>query len=154
MANRCEQLIRKIAKRLHEQQKAKLWKIPNDLRITSSGVLAFGDQSPVDFMGHTITGRALFVECKDLVSTSCPIGKSGIKPHQWLALEECHRAGGLAILVWAHMDFISALDMDLIRSLTRGRKSISWKAIPDEWVRPFGEAGIMELFDKHRIGGS
>jgi len=154
VSNRCEQLVRKVAKTLTDNQKAKLWKIPNDLRITSSGVMVFGEVCPSDFIGHTVTGRALMVECKDLRSTALSLGKSGLKPHQWLALAECHRAGGLALLVWSHLDFLSVLDMDLIRSLTRGRKSISWTAIPDSWVRPFGEAGLVELFDQHCIGGS
>ena len=154
MGNRLEKLVRKVAKNLRDQQKAKLWKMPNDLRITSSGLLTFGDQTPVDFVGHNNQGRAVLIECKDYISPSLALGKGGLKPHQWMAMQECHDVGGIAILLWSHYELIAAMDMDMIRSLVRGRKSISWKAIPDGWVRPFGEVGVMALFDKHRVGGS
>ena len=154
VSNRLENIVRRAARSLREAQKAKLWKIPNDLRITTSGLAVFSDQSPSDFMGHTIQGRAIMLECKDIKAPSLAFGRSGLKAHQWIALQECHDAGGLALLAWSRGDWVSLLDMDLVRALSKDRHSIPWAKIPEQWVRPFTEHGMIELFDQHRIGGS
>lgn len=139
--------MRRVARSLEEKQRGKLWKMPNDLRITSSGAAIFGEKGPADFFGHTNTGRAVLIECKDIKTISLPLGSRGVKPHQWIALAEIHAAGGIGLVVWAKEDDVAVLDVDMIRSLTRGRKSVSWRAIPPQWKHPFGELGILALLE-------
>lgn len=148
MTNRLEKMVRRVAQSLEERQRGKLWKLPNDLRITGSGRAVYGDKGPADFFGHTDTGRAVFIECKDIKAPSLAMGDRGVKPHQWVALLELDRANGIAAVLWAKGEEVALLDVGMIKSLTRGRKSISWKAIPGEWKRPLSHVGIMDLLDK------
>ncbi len=151
MTNRLETMIRRVGRRLEEKQRAKLWKLPNDLRITGAGEMIYGDKGPADFFGHTCSGRAIFIECKDIKSTSLALGARGLKPHQWLAIAELTKSGGIGLVIWAREDFVTIIDVDMIQSLTRGRKSVSWEAIPGEWKTPFGEPGIMALLERHQV---
>jgi len=149
--NRLETMVRRVGRKLEELQRAKLWKMPNDLRITSSGEAVYGEKGPADFYGHTSSGRAIFIECKDIKATSLALGSRGIKPHQWIALAELHRAGGIGLVVWARGEMVTVLDVDMIKSLTRGRKSISWKAIPGKWKHPLTQPGIIALLEQHSV---
>lgn len=151
MANRLETKIRRVARSLEERQRAKLWKFPNDLRITASGEAVYGDKGPSDFIGHTKSGRAVFIECKDISGPNLSLGSRGLKPHQWIALAELHKSGGIGLVVWSRGDQVTVLDVDMIRSLTRGRKSISWRAIPDEWKASFSESAILELLERQDV---
>ena len=151
MTNRLEKIVRRVAKELEENQRAKLWKLPNDLRITSSGEAVWGEKGPADFFGHTITGRAVFIECKDIKSGCLSMGTRGIKAHQWIALAEMTRCGGIGLFIWAHEDEVAVLGTDLIYSLARGRKSVSWKSIPPENKHELGHSGIMDLLKNHSI---
>ena len=110
-----------------------------------------GEKGPADFFGHTCSGRAIFIECKDIKSSSLALGARGVKPHQWIALAELTKAGGIGLVIWAREEMVAVLDVDMIKSLTRGRKSISWVAIPGEWKTPFSEPGIMSLLERHQI---
>ena len=148
MTNRLETMVRKVAQSLEERQRAKLWKMPNDLRITGSGTAVYGERGPADFFGHTDTGRFVFIECKDIRAPSLALGARGIKPHQWIALAELDRAGGVGIVMWARDKQVALIDVDMIKSLTRGRKSVSWKAIPGEWKRPLSHSGILDLLEQ------
>jgi hypothetical protein len=115
---------------LRAQQRATLWKIPNDLRITGHGTMTHGDQTPADFVGFSAIGRVILVECKECQRPSLPLSKQGLKPHQQLALQECGRAGGIALLLWKRGEEIAVLDHDMIRVLGRDRRSIPWRAVP------------------------
>ncbi len=149
--NRLETMMRRVGKALEEDQRAKLWKLPNDLRITSSGKAVWGEKGPADFFGHTCTGRAVLIECKDIKATSLSMGSRGLKPHQWIALAELTRSGGIGLVVWAREAAVAILDVDMIHALSRGRKSLSWKAIPPKWKHELSHSGIMDLLDKHQI---
>ncbi|MEE8519500.1 MAG: hypothetical protein V3S98_10290 [Dehalococcoidia bacterium] len=149
--NRLETMVRRVGRKLEELQRAKLWKLPNDLRITGSGEAVFGEKGPADFFGHTSSGRAIFIECKDIRAPSLALGSRGVKPHQWIALAELTRSGGIGLVIWAREEMVAILDVDMINSLTRGRKSISWKAIPGEWKHPLTQPGILALLEQHQI---
>lgn len=151
MTNRLEQKMREVARLLEEKQRAKLWKMPNDLRITSSGEAVYGDKGPADFIGHTASGRCVFIECKDIQATALSLGSRGIKPHQWIALAELDRSGGIGLVVWARREEIAVLTVDMVRSLTRGRKSISWRAIPEEWKANLDSSDILVVLEKVNV---
>jgi penicillin-binding protein-related factor A (putative recombinase) len=146
-----ERVVRKVAERLHDRQKAKLWKIPNDLRITTSGEAIWGDQNPADFFGHTITGRFVLIECKNIQGSRLSLGTRGLKPHQFLALQEAHDTGAIALVVWARQEQVAVLDMDMIRRLTASRRSVGWSTIPAKFIRPYDEEGILELLETHHV---
>lgn len=149
--NRLETMVRRAGRKLEELQRAKLWKMPNDLRITSSGEAVYGEKGPADFFGHTSSGRAIFIECKDIKSGCLALGSRGLKLHQWIALTELHNCGGIGLVIWAKEDMVTILDVDMIKSLTRGRKSVSWRAIPGEWKHPLTQPGILALLEQHQV---
>lgn len=144
-----ERVVRAAGKRLTEKQQAKLWKIPNDLRITSSGECAWGDRLPCDFIGHTAHGRAILLECKQTRGTRLPVGPRGLKAHQFIALQEAHDAGAIALVIWARGKDVAAIPMDMLCHLLEGRKSIAWYSIPPRYVRTFTVEGVVELLEKH-----
>lgn len=146
-----ERLVRAVAGRLHDRQKAKLWKIPNDLRVTSSGEAIWGDQNPADFFGHTINGRAILIECKEISGARLALGTRGLKPHQYLALQEAHKTGAIALVIWARAGRVAVLDMDMIRKLTENRRSVGWSTIPPRFIRAYDEEGILELLETHHV---
>lgn len=130
MGNSLESDTRAAGRYLHDHQMARFWKIPNDLKITSGGFAVFAEQTPCDFMGFTSSGRALLIECKECKASSLSMGSRGLKPHQWLALQECHDAGGIAVLLWRRKGVDAILDVDMIRKFSKGKLSIPWSAIP------------------------
>lgn len=130
MPNKLELAVRNATRTLRMQQRATLWKVPNDVRMTSEGTLVHGDQMPADFVGFSAIGRVILIECKESIRTALPLGKAGLKPHQQLALQECGRAGGIALVLWRKEDVTAALDHDMVRVLSRDRRSIPWKDIP------------------------
>jgi penicillin-binding protein-related factor A (putative recombinase) len=129
MTNALEMHVRKVAWALHDHQLARLYKIPNDIKV-NEGVIVHGEQTPCDFIGFTVTGRAILVECKMFQQPSLPVGAKGLKAHQLKALTECHKAGGIGLLVWQRGDELAVIDPDQVMAYSRGRKSIPWKAIP------------------------
>ena len=146
-----ERTVKAAAQRLNDKQLAKLWKIPNDLRITAAGEAVWGDQNPCDFMGHTINGRAILIECKQIQGARLTLGSRGLKPHQYLALQEAHDANCLALVIWARDDKVAVLDMDMVRKLTENRRSVGWSQIPHKFIRAFSEEGILELLEAHHV---
>ena len=101
-------------------QIAYLFKIPEEFK-----------QTPCDFCGHTVNGRAIMIECKQVKRTYLPIGKDpGIAPHQWLALKQAHNCGANSLLVWRNGDETAMLTFSEIEPFKESRKSIPWAEIP------------------------
>lgn len=146
-----ERLIRKAAKSLREYQVATMWKIPNDLRITGSGLATYADEQPADFIGHTTTGRVIMVEAKQHKGDRLPLySKGGITPYQWTSLLECHKAGGIALIVWQRGDEVATLDMDMVQALATDRRSIAWKKIQKSFCHPATtDTAHLTIFEPH-----
>jgi penicillin-binding protein-related factor A (putative recombinase) len=143
---RLEAIVRKAAKSLSDRQIARIHRwaeaketklIPSRCRCgnVSSTLAVIHTEAPgADFWGYTVAGRVILIECKENGTASLPIGGTGLKPHQAAALLEAHRAGGIALLAWYRKDEIAVIDVDLIRSLTKDRRSIPWKEIPPQYI--------------------
>ena len=138
MTNALEAHVRKIAIALHEHQKARLYKIPNDIRIVDNQII-HGGQTPADFMGFTITGRVILLECKMRKQKSLEIGPKGLKAHQQIAIKEAHRAGGIGLLAWMNDDQVAVIDADQVNLYRKGRKSIAWVNIPAKFKHVLNE---------------
>lgn len=138
MSNALEAHVRKVAAALHDHQKARLYKIPNDIRIVDDQVI-HGGQTPSDFFGFTVTGRVILLECKMRAQTSLEMGPKGLKAHQQIAINEAHRAGGIGLLVWMNVDAIAVIDAGQVNTYRKGRKSIAWKDIPAKFKHPLDE---------------
>ena len=132
MANDLETFVRSVAQSLHEHQIARLYKIPNDIKIVNGEVI-HAEQTPVDFIGFTITGRVILIECKMRKSTSLSLGPAGLKAHQQIALNEAHRSGGIGLLVWQNDTQIAVIDYGQVNAYRLGKKSIAWKDIPSKF---------------------
>jgi len=147
-----ERLIRKAAVALHDYQVAKLWKIPTDLRITAGGLATYGEEMPADFLGHTVSGRAVMIEAKQHNSPRLPIGsKGGVTPYQWTSLLECHKAGGIALIVWQNGDQVCTMDMDMAQALSADRRSIPWHGIPAKFIHEIDNTSHLELFEPYMV---
>lgn len=133
--NYLELRVQRVADTMHDHQVARLFKIPNDIRM-ADGEITHGAQTPCDFLGWTITGRAIAIECKMFKQPSLPVGEKGLKAHQLIAIKECHQAGGVGLLVWQREDDIAVIDPDQVMAYSKGRKSIPWKSIPTRYKRP------------------
>ncbi len=153
MPNKLELLIRKAGRDLADHQVCRLFKVPEEM-----------SQTPCDFFGYTRIGQAILVEAKMVTRTALPIGSSnGLQPHQWNELCDAHRAGALALIVWANGGVAVCLSMEQAFSFSRGRKSIPWRDIPKKMHRPLagtdahlrllepwisvGEADPLSVFD-------
>lgn len=133
--NALELHVRGVAAALHDHQVARLYKIPNDVRF-DGGKTIHGGQTPCDFMGWTITGRAVAIECKMFKGPSLPFKyDTGLKAHQMLALMECHKAGGIGLLVWQRKLEIAIIDPDQVAHYSKDRMSIPWKVIPAKFKK-------------------
>jgi penicillin-binding protein-related factor A (putative recombinase) len=133
--NDLELNVQHVANQMHDNQVARLYKIPNDIRLGGDEV-TYGGQTPCDFMGWTVAGRAIAIECKMFKQPSLPVGPKGLKAHQLIAITECHKAGGIGLLVWQHEDELAVIDPDQIATYSKGRKSIPWKSIPAKFKKP------------------
>lgn len=123
--NALERMLRAAGRELPDYQIARFWKIPEEMQ-----------QTPCDFMGFTASGRVIMIEAKQVTRSSLPIAMSpGLLPHQYGALDECNRAGGLALLCWAQRGICATLSFDQVERYSRGRKSIPWDTIPDRYMR-------------------
>jgi hypothetical protein len=134
-----------VARALHENQKARLYKIPNDIKIVDGAVI-HAEQTPVDFMGFTITGRVILLECKVCTAKSLPIGPRGLKAHQHIAISEAHKSGGIGLLAWQHGLQVAVIDAAQVNAYRRGYKSIAWKNIPDRYKHALDEDPIRFLW--------
>jgi hypothetical protein len=148
-----ERLIRKAARALHDYQVAKLWKIPTDFKMLGDGELAFGEEQPADFMGHTVGGRAIMVEAKMHCEPRLPIGsKSGVTPYQWTSLLECHKAMGLALIVWQRGAEIAVFDMDVACELSKKRRSIPWGKIQKRFLHSMESPSVhLDMFEPYLL---
>lgn len=133
MTNALERRVRIVAKSLHENQIARLHKIPNDMKILGNKAI-HGEQTPADFIGWTAGGRVIVIECKMCLESSLQIGGKGLKPHQLIALREAHDSGGLGLLVWQRKEEIAVIDAAQILAYSKMRKSIPWQAIPFKFI--------------------
>lgn len=138
MTNALEAHIRKVARALHDHQLARLYKVPNDIRLVD-GEVVHGDQQPADFLGFTITGRVIVLEAKMRKSKALELGPRGIKAHQRIAITEAHRAGGLGLVAWMNGRRIAVIDASQVKVYSEGRKSIPWSAIPDRFMHTLEE---------------
>ena len=138
MTNALETTVRQVARALHEHQVARLYKIPNDIKIVDGQVI-HAEQTPVDFMGFTITGRVILLECKMRKAPSLALGPNGLKAHQQIALNEAHKAGGLGLLAWQNNEVVAVIDASQVNAYRKGKKSIAWKDIPDKFMHHLPE---------------
>ncbi len=132
MTNALERRVRIVAKCLHENQIARLHKIPNDMKILGDKAV-HGEQTPADFIGWTASGRVIVIECKMCEAPSLGINSSGLKPHQLIALREANDSGGLGLLVWQRESQIAVIDADQVKLYSQCRKSIPWRFIPADF---------------------
>lgn len=102
--------------------------LPVQREMNDRGELVFAKPSPFDVYGVQIkTGKFLGGELKHYKSARLPVGtKSGVKLHQWIALQSFHRAGALVFLWWKRGDIALRLTVPQIEELKEGRKSIRW----------------------------
>ena len=138
MADELERLLRKAGRELPSYQVARFWKIPEEMA-----------QTPCDFMGFTAHGRVILIEAKQVRRVSLPLCKSpGLLPHQFGALDECNRAGGLALVCWAVGDVCATLSWDMVLEFSRERRSVPWRKIEERFHRPMrGDGAHLTLLD-------
>lgn len=134
-----EALLRRAGRELADWQVCRFWKIPEEMQ-----------QTPCDFMGFTAWGRAVLIEAKQVNRTSLPISNSpGLLPHQFGALEECNRAGGLALVCWARGDECAVLSFDQVLEFSYLRRSIPWGKIEKKYLRSMsGPRAHLELLSQ------
>jgi len=146
--NQLELKIAEAGRALEASDVARLWKWEVPVRIRTERTQCpkcsasypvsqalFTRPTGADFFGYTSSARAILIECKMLNKTSLPLGETGLKAHQFIHLRDCHNAGGIALLVWQQYDATAVIDMDIVQSLSEGRKSIPWKDIPTKFIK-------------------
>jgi len=138
VAGELERLLRKAGRELPHYQVARFWKIPEEM-----------SQTPCDFMGFNAHGRVILIEAKQVRRVSLPINaKPGLLPHQFGALDECNRAGGIALVCWAVGGVCATLSWDVVLELSRERRSIPWRKIEERFLRPMtGANAHLALLD-------
>lgn len=129
-----------------------MWKWPTDTSSTTvlsrcsscqaavpSEQIVYTTRTGCDFFGFTRHGRVIMLEAKEHQGPSLPIDVAdghGVKHHQMTHLRDCHRAGGIALVVWRRDREVAVLDVDMIERLSSGRRSVAWAAIPESFRRP------------------
>ena len=138
LKNFLEHLLRKAGDELANYQVARFWKVHESL-----------ERTPCDFMGFTVTGRAILIEAKMVNKTSLPIGvMPGLLAHQVVALEEANKAGAISLVCWSRGDDCACLSWDMVRALSRGRRSIPWAKIEKRFLRSLsGDDAHLRLLD-------
>lgn len=117
--NACEKFVDDAERVLRARQLCTYWKIPNDLETLK--------KTPCDFIGHTIRGRAILIECKATSAPRVAVPHArGIKGHQWVALRDAHRCGAISAIVWLHGDEIAVIPFPEAERLLASRRSIPW----------------------------
>jgi hypothetical protein len=118
MGMKLELRLREVFRQLYDQQVAFVFKVPEALQ-----------QTPCDFFGWTVKGRAIAIEAKQVTRNALPIGSSnGLAPHQVLALRQASECGAHSILVWQHGEKIMPMHWYQAVGLFEGRKSIPLSA--------------------------
>jgi hypothetical protein len=126
MSNKLEILLRRAGRELADYQVARFFKVPEELA-----------QTPCDFFGYTVIGRAILIEAKMVERPSLPIGNDpGLQPHQWNELADANRAGALSLVCWARGGICATLSFDLAAKLAEDRRSIPWEKIEKKYLRP------------------
>ena len=126
MTNKLEALLRKAGRELMDHQVARIFKVPEEMT-----------QTPCDFFGYEVGGRAILIEAKMVERPALPVGNSpGLRAHQWNELLDAHRAGALALIAWSRGNVCKVIDMALAVKLSEGRASIPWSSIDDQYARP------------------
>jgi len=134
MKNDLELVVREAGRKLADYQIARIFKVPEELQ-----------QTPCDFFGYTVTGRAILIECKQVYRTSLPIGKSpGLSAHQWNELCDASRAGCLALICWARGKLCATISVGQAAELSEGRRSIPWDGIDPDFHRPLKALEILD----------
>ena len=137
MSNKLEIILRKVGRELADYQVARIFKVPEEMQ-----------QSPCDFFGYTVYGRAILIEAKMVDRESLPICSSpGLLPHQWGELSDANRAGALTLICWSRGSTVAVISMDMAIALSGGRKSIPWSAISPEYMRPLAITHSLQLLD-------
>lgn len=81
---------------------ARMVKIPTPMRITGQrGAIRMcvpDEKSTVDYMGHLLGGRAIYVEAKKLADTRLNFANR-LPPHQRAALSQAHDEGAVSVLL-------------------------------------------------------
>jgi hypothetical protein len=148
MQERLEAMVRKAARTLEARGTCRLWKIPNDLRITGSGQMTWGEWTPCDFFGHTRKGTVVMIECKDISGDR--IRKGGeLRPQQLESLDTCQISGGYAGLLWAHQYDVVLLTAAEVEACSRGRRAIAWadaKRVCEP--KPLTPESVVELIER------
>jgi penicillin-binding protein-related factor A (putative recombinase) len=117
MGMKLELRLREVFRQLYDQQVAFVFKVPEALQ-----------QTPCDFFGFTVSGRAILIEAKQVTRDRLPLGTSnGLAPHQVTALQQASACGAFSIVVWQHEDMIMPLHWREVVSLSEGMKSIPLK---------------------------
>ena len=140
MSNKLESLVRKAGRELMDYQVARLFKVPEEM-----------SQTPCDFFGYTVEGRAILIECKMVNRTSLPIASSsnGLSVHQWNELCDANKANALALICWARGDICATITMDIAIKLSEGRRSIAWDDIESRYLRVMvGDRAHLRLLDQ------
>lgn len=120
MTNQLETMMRKVGRDLRDQQQAWLFKVPEEMQ-----------QTPCDFFGYTRQGRAILLECKQVKGTALKVGgQPGLSGHQWVELEDAHRAGAISLIVWACHEMVAVFSWADAAQALGERKSIPWSAVP------------------------
>lgn len=133
MTNKLETMMRQVGRELRDLQVAWIFKVPEEMQ-----------QTPCDFFGYTRTGRAILLECKMVRSTSLKVGNSpGLSPHQWMELEEAHRAGAVSLIAWAAGGSVAVFPWHEAANAAEGRRSIRWADVPDWSKRVFTKDGLL-----------
>lgn len=138
MSKSLEGLLREAGRRLADWQTAFIFKVPEEWKTT-----------PCDFFGHTVDGRAILIEAKEVNRTSLPIGcDPGLVPHQWNALCDANRANCIALICWARGPVCATLTMDMAIALSEGRRSIPWNKIPKRFLHSMeGERASLTILE-------
>jgi len=135
MTNQLEKEFRALCRALYDLQIAYIFKVPEEMQ-----------QTPCDFFGHTTTGIAVFVECKQVNRSALPIGTSnGIAGHQWIALKQAHQCGCYSFLVWRRGEETALVPFSVCLEAAVDRKSIAWSDVARLAQRPLQTALIEAL---------
>jgi len=137
MSNKLEICLRKAGRELADWQIARFFKVPEEMT-----------QTPCDFFGYTVYGRAILIEAKHVNRPRLPIGCSpGIQPHQWNELLSANKAGALALVVWGRGGLCRAFTMDMAIRLSVKSKSIAWDDLPAHLDREIRPTKCLEMLD-------
>ena len=139
MSNKLEILLRKAGRELADYQVCRFFKVPEEMIET-----------PCDFFGYTVRGRAILIEAKMVDRTALPISNTsnGLSLNQWNELADAHRAGAIALICWARRGVCATISFDLAAKLREDRRSIPWDAIHNRYLRPMsGSSCHLALLD-------